>query len=101
MSMQHALEVRVPFIDHKVLEFCATIPPEMKLRGFDKKRLLKKMMRHVLPSEVVDHRQAGFRWADGPMAENRSQKLRAENALTRKPRQAWLPQFQYGQPYPG
>ena len=66
MSMQHALEVRVPFVDHKVLEFCATIPPEMKLQWFRKKYLLKKATRALLPSEVIDHRKQGF---VGPMTQ--------------------------------
>ena len=66
MSMLHALEVRVPFIDHKVLEFCATIPPEMKMRWFTKKYLLKKATRSLLPAQVIDHRKQGF---VGPMTQ--------------------------------
>lgn len=66
MSMQHALEVRVPFIDHKLLEFCATIPPEMKMKWLRKKYLLKKAMRPLLPGEVLDHRKQGF---VGPMTQ--------------------------------
>lgn len=66
MSMHHALEVRVPFLDHKFLEFCATIPPELKLKRFSKKYLLKKAVRPLLPQEVVTHRKQGF---VGPMTE--------------------------------
>jgi asparagine synthase (glutamine-hydrolysing) len=65
LSMHHALEVRVPFLDHKFLEFCATIPPEMKLKGFQKKHLLKTAVRPHLPPEVIRHRKQGF---VGPMA---------------------------------
>lgn len=64
MSMYHSLEVRVPFLDHKLVEFCATIPPEMKLKGFRKKYLLKKAVQDMLPSEVINHRKQGF---VGPM----------------------------------
>jgi asparagine synthase (glutamine-hydrolysing) len=64
MSMHHALEVRVPFLDHKLVEFCATIPPEMKLKGFQKKYLLKRALQDMLPSEVINHRKQGF---VGPM----------------------------------
>ena len=64
MSMHHALEVRVPFLDHKFLEFCFTIPPEMKLKWFRKKFLLKKAVRSHLPQEVISHRKQGF---VGPM----------------------------------
>jgi asparagine synthase (glutamine-hydrolysing) len=65
LSMHHALEVRVPFLDHKFLEFCATIPPEMKLKGLRKKHLLKTAVRPHLPREVINHRKQGF---VGPMA---------------------------------
>lgn len=64
MSMHHSLEVRVPFLDHKFVEFCATIPPEMKMKGFQKKYLLKKAVVNLLPREVLRHRKQGF---VGPM----------------------------------
>jgi len=66
MSMYHSLEVRVPFIDHKLLEFCATIPPELKMRWFQKKYLLKKAVGPILPKEIINHRKQGF---VGPMAQ--------------------------------
>ncbi len=64
MSMQHGLEVRVPFLDHKFLEFCATIPAEMKIRFMQKKYLMKKAVQPLLPKEVISHRKQGF---VGPM----------------------------------
>lgn len=66
MSMHHSLEVRVPFLDHKLFEFCAKIPPEMKMKWFRKKYLLKKATRPILPKEVINHRKQGF---VGPMAQ--------------------------------
>jgi asparagine synthase (glutamine-hydrolysing) len=66
MSMHHALEVRVPFLDHPLMEFCATIPPEMKMKWFSKKYLLKKAVKNMLPDEVISHRKQGF---VGPMAQ--------------------------------
>lgn len=60
VSMQHSLEVRVPFIDHEFMEFCATIPPEIRLKGFKKKYLLKKALSEILPKEVINHRKQGF-----------------------------------------
>jgi asparagine synthase (glutamine-hydrolysing) len=66
MSMHHALEVRVPFLDHKFMEFCATIPPEMKMKWFRKKYLLKKGVKNLLPKQVIEHRKQGF---VGPMAQ--------------------------------
>jgi asparagine synthase (glutamine-hydrolysing) len=66
MSMHHALEVRVPFLDHPLIEFCATIPPEMKIKWFNKKYLLKKAMHDFLPPEIMTHRKQGF---VGPMTQ--------------------------------
>jgi len=60
MSMQHSLEVRVPFLDHAVVEFCATIPPELRMKGFTKKYLLKKASQDLLPAEIIQHRKQGF-----------------------------------------
>lgn len=64
MSMLHSLEVRVPFLEHKLVEFCATIPSEMKIRLLDKKHIFKKALLKVLPKEVLTHRKQGF---VGPM----------------------------------
>jgi len=66
MSMHHSLEVRVPFIDHRLVEFCATIPPEMKMKWFRKKYLLKKAVAGLVPAGVISHRKQGF---VGPMAQ--------------------------------
>ena len=64
LSMHHALEVRVPFLDHKFMEFCATIPADLKTRWLQKKYLLKRASRSYLPKEVIRHRKQGF---VGPM----------------------------------
>ena len=74
MSMHHALEVRVPFIDHKFLELCATIPSEMKMRRFTKKYLLKQAVKPILPGEVIAHRKQGF---VGPMTQWLKSELKA------------------------
>ncbi|MBK8277149.1 MAG: hypothetical protein IPK92_15350 [Nitrospira sp.] len=44
LSMWHSLEVRVPFLDHKLVEFVATIPSHLKLKGWEKKHILIKVM---------------------------------------------------------
>jgi asparagine synthase (glutamine-hydrolysing) len=64
LSMRHSLEVRVPFLDHELVEYCATIPPEMKMKWFKKKYLLKKGVSALLPKAVLEHRKQGF---VGPM----------------------------------
>ncbi|MEI8354777.1 MAG: asparagine synthase (glutamine-hydrolyzing) [Deltaproteobacteria bacterium] len=66
MSMQHALEVRVPFLDHKFFEFCSTIPPGMKIKWLQKKYLMKKAVRELIPRSVINHRKQGF---VGPMTQ--------------------------------
>jgi len=65
MSMRHSLEVRVPFLDHKLVEFCATIPHEKKVTLMNKKVILKKALKNILPDEVLKHRKQGF---VGPMS---------------------------------
>jgi asparagine synthase (glutamine-hydrolysing) len=58
--MAHSLEVRVPFLDHEFVEFCATIPSSLKVRGTTTKYLLKQASRGILPERVIDKRKAGF-----------------------------------------
>jgi asparagine synthase (glutamine-hydrolysing) len=60
MSMLHSLEVRVPFLDHKVVEFVATVPFRYKMRGFTSKYILKKIMKDSLPPQVLRQRKLGF-----------------------------------------
>ena len=59
-SMAHSLEVRVPLLDHKLVEFAATIPPELQLRGLRKKYLLKRAMAHRLPGQILNRKKGGF-----------------------------------------
>ena len=59
-SMARSLEVRVPFLDHHVVEFCATIPSGLKVRGTTTKYLLKEAARGLLPDTVIDRPKVGF-----------------------------------------
>jgi asparagine synthase (glutamine-hydrolysing) len=59
-SMAHGLEVRVPFLDHRLVEFCATIPAGLKIRGRTQKYILKRAARGLLPDRIVDKRKRGF-----------------------------------------
>jgi asparagine synthase (glutamine-hydrolysing) len=59
-SMAASIEARVPLLDHKVVEFAASLPPNMKLRGLVRKYLLKKVARKWLPAEVIDRKKEGF-----------------------------------------
>ncbi len=60
MSMAHSLEVRVPFIDHPLLEFVHNIPGELRLQGRTPKALLTSVLRDILPIEVIEKRKQGF-----------------------------------------
>ena len=59
-SMARSLEVRVPFLDHHVVELCATIPTDLKVRGVTTKYLLKKASEDLLPRHIVHKRKIGF-----------------------------------------
>ncbi len=73
MSMAHSLEARVPLLDHPLVEFAATIPPELQLRQGRTKHILKLAMRGILPDEIIDRPKHGFavpleRWFRGRLA---------------------------------
>jgi asparagine synthase (glutamine-hydrolysing) len=60
MSMAHSVEGRAPFIDHELIEFMATVPGHLKIKGFEKKHLLKRAFSGVLPHEILHRRKQGF-----------------------------------------
>jgi asparagine synthase (glutamine-hydrolysing) len=59
-SMAHSLEVRVPFLDHEVVEFCATIPAGLKVHRLTTKHVLKRAARGLIPDRVIDKPKIGF-----------------------------------------
>jgi asparagine synthase (glutamine-hydrolysing) len=72
MSMAHSLEAREPLLDHRLVEFAATIPPGMMLRGGTTKWIFKEAMRGILPDNIIDRRKHGFavplgRWFRGKL----------------------------------
>jgi asparagine synthase (glutamine-hydrolysing) len=60
MSMAVSLEARVPLLDHRVVEFAATIPPELKLRNGTTKYILKRAMEGILPADIITRPKQGF-----------------------------------------
>jgi asparagine synthase (glutamine-hydrolysing) len=71
-SMAANLEVRVPFLNRRMIEFAARMPPELKLRGFKRKYILKRALEKLLPHDVVWRKKAGFgapirSWLRGPL----------------------------------
>jgi asparagine synthase (glutamine-hydrolysing) len=59
-SMAVSLEARSPLLDHQVLEFAASLPPEMKLRRLKTKYILKKALRGLVPQVNLERRKMGF-----------------------------------------
>ncbi len=71
-SMAHSLEVREPLMDHELVEWVASLPSDLKIRGQEGKYLLKKSMEPLLPDEVLYRPKMGFavplaRWFRGPL----------------------------------
>jgi len=60
MSMAHSIETRVPLLDHKLVEFALTIPPEMNLRHGTTKYVLKRAMKGILPERIIHRPKQGF-----------------------------------------
>ncbi|HWF19263.1 MAG TPA: asparagine synthase (glutamine-hydrolyzing) [Verrucomicrobiae bacterium] len=60
ITMANSVELRVPLLDHQVLEFAASLPPDFKVRGKETKRILKAAFAEELPAEVLNRKKAGF-----------------------------------------
>jgi asparagine synthase (glutamine-hydrolysing) len=60
MSMACGLEVRSPFMDHRLAEFCASLPPQCKVRGLSLRYLQRKLAARYLPAETLDKPKQGF-----------------------------------------
>jgi len=72
LSMWHSLEVRVPFLDHKLVEFAVSIPARYKLKGMTKKYVLIKALEGTVPREILNRPKQGFSiplsdWLRGPV----------------------------------
>ncbi|TVT56146.1 MAG: asparagine synthetase B, partial [Sedimenticola thiotaurini] len=73
-SMAHALEVRVPILDHQLVDWMSGLSPDLKLRGTEGKYLLKKALEPMLPHEILYRKKMGFAvplasWFRGPLKE--------------------------------
>jgi asparagine synthase (glutamine-hydrolysing) len=79
-SMAHSLEVRVPLLDHRLVEWASSLPPDLKLHGGTGKYIFKKALEPDLPADVLYRTKMGFSvplaaWLRGPLAQ------RARDAL--------------------
>ncbi|MFW6259246.1 MAG: asparagine synthase-related protein, partial [Halochromatium sp.] len=82
-SMAHALEVRVPILDHPLVEWISGLPPTLKIRDGEGKYLLKKAMQPYLPNEIMYRRKKGFsvpvaEWFRGPLRERLREQVLGE-----------------------
>ena len=72
MSMAHSLEARVPLLDHKLVEFAAAIPPDLRLHNGRTKHIFKQALKDILPQQIIDRPKQGFavplgRWFRGEL----------------------------------
>jgi asparagine synthase (glutamine-hydrolysing) len=89
MSMAHGLESRVPFLDHPLVEFLATIPADVKFKDGESKQLMKTSYCDILPTSIAKRRdKMGFpvplkEWFKGPLNEFVSDIYRSQKAKHR------------------
>ena len=87
-SMANSLEARSPFLDHKLIEFAASLPENLKMRRFETKSLLKKVAARLVPREVIYRRKMGFgvpigKWFRGEMKSFVREVLLSDKCLKR------------------
>jgi len=85
-SMAHSLEVRVPLLDHKVVEWTSGLSPDLKLRGSDGKYLFKKAMASHLSQDLMYRKKQGFavpiaQWFRGPLRERVRESVLSDSLL--------------------
>jgi asparagine synthase (glutamine-hydrolysing) len=85
MSMAHAVEVRPPFLDHRIVEFAATLPQELKIQGAQQKMVLRELRKDKLPATILQGKKTGFdipahEWLRGPLRELMVETLREGTA---------------------
>lgn len=105
-SMAHSLEVRVPFLDHEVMEYAAGIPARYKLRRGEGKHLFKQALAGIVPSEILNRPKMGFsiplaRWFRKDLKGMFEERVFSKNAFLdtlfhRAPIQQWWTQHQRG-----
>jgi asparagine synthase (glutamine-hydrolysing) len=61
VSMAHAVEGRFPFLDHRVVEFAARIPPQLKIRGLREKHILRESAKSLLPNAILNRTKQPYR----------------------------------------
>ena len=72
ISMAHSIEVRPPFLDHRIIEFAAALPVNLQMHGSRQKVILRELMKDKLPASVLMRKKVGFdipahEWLRGPL----------------------------------
>jgi asparagine synthase (glutamine-hydrolysing) len=88
MTMANSLELRVPLLDHLLLEFAAGLPPYFKVKGRTTKRILKEAFKDKIPREVIERRKTGLpvplrRWMRNDLGEFVREMLLGERSIGR------------------
>jgi len=88
MTMAASLEARVPFLDHRLVEFVSTLPDHWRVDELRRKRVLREVARSLLPREIPERTKVGFtvpvtEWFTGGMRDYLYDHLRAPGSLTR------------------
>ena len=88
MSMAASIESRVPFLDHVLVEFAASIPARFKTRGMSGKLVLKSAVKDLLPESIIHRRKMGFptplaKWIIGPQLEMLEKMLLSPRSVDR------------------
>jgi asparagine synthase (glutamine-hydrolysing) len=88
MTMANSLELRVPLLDHLVLEFAASLPPDFKVRGLTTKRILKAAYSRRIPQEIINRKKVGFpvpiaKWLQADLKDFVRENLLSERCLGR------------------
>ena len=70
--MAHSVEVRPPFLDHRIVEFAASLPAKLKIQGSRQKIVLRELMKDKLPASILNRAKIGFdipahEWMRGPL----------------------------------
>ncbi len=95
MSMAASIESRVPFLDHKLVEFAARLPEKMKLRGLTTKYILRQAMVDKVPSEILTRKKMGFPVPVGTWLRGQFRHLLDEYVLSARARERGIfePEF--------
>jgi asparagine synthase (glutamine-hydrolysing) len=88
MTMANSVELRVPFLDHKVVEFAANVPSKYKVNGRTTKYLLKETLKNVVPEQILARKKTGFpvpyeRWLRNEMKDSIQEVLLDGKSLNR------------------